>query len=298
MNKSQRYKKILYAFCSGMFLPFFNKDLNKVRKRIESRLTPIYKGFAYEGAAFGIAFIAGFKKGNQGKRFETMVKRMSHTSIYQHYVAFGWYMNFRYGFNPSKYNRIIKQLDKNLGIILFDGVGFKSGFFRCNKNKEIIEKFEAFEQVEHRRVCYQGFGRSLWFTYSFDIDLVIAEIDKLPTQYREDTYSGLGLANAYSFFDQIEYIFSIYHRIPIIYQAAFTQGLAFGFEARRLQDSIYWESIISNISIDYQDQILKWISIVHIIDQELTLENKDNFYIEWIDRVRISLKSFKNAKLH
>ncbi|WP_077702808.1 DUF1702 family protein [Virgibacillus dokdonensis] len=291
-----RYWKILYSFFSGVVLTLKVKDMNKLNVKLNTKFSPFYRGFAFEGAGLGIAILAFSLE--KGKSFEEMTKQLSKKSIYQYYVGLGWFLWFLYGRKKGKYELWLKQIDLRHGIILFDGVGFSSCFKLYKSNPQVINNFKNFNNNQ-QRVCYQGFGRSLWFISRFDIIYVNKEIEKVDLQFQEDVYSGVGIAVAYSWFDRIEQAFMLLDKVPEEFKGPFCQGMAFGYEARRLQDEALWNKHIKAINKSTRQTILKWLFVLK--HTEITVANekeKDNFYLEWVDLLRenIYIKRFNSKK--
>ncbi|MFS0836972.1 DUF1702 family protein [Paenibacillus sp. 1P03SA] len=240
VHYDRKFPQILRAFLSGS-----NWALKPVpgtlrlRYRLESSFEPFYKGFAYEGTGMGLGVKSALFP-SSGKRFEAYIHQLSPGYLYQYYVGLGWYLTIRHGFRYRAYKRWMRQLHPRYAPIVFDGVGFKTALFHYKKNKQIIQKFRHFP-FSCQRVCYQGLGRCLWFLTEFDLQKTAAELENLPAEFRNDAYSGVGLAAAYSFFDEIAFAARTDKQIPVQYRPAFRQGLAFGWEARRLQDPVYWD---------------------------------------------------------
>jgi hypothetical protein len=282
-----RFYQILKAFLTGhnqaLKMPYEKETL---KKSLETEFNPYYRGFAYEGTGMGFAVRSTLYL-NRGYMFEGFIHSLSPNHIYQYYVGLGWWLHMLYGFRKRGYQRWLKQLDQRYSLILFDGVGFRTGIFNYSKNPKIINKFNQFSP-SYKRVCYQGFGRSLWFQKLFNMNEVLIAMEGLPDESLEDTMSGLGLAVAYSMFDDVEYSLRIAKLIPAKYKAAFTQGMAFGWEARYLQNRKYWNQILSGNSEETKQRLNDLIRLVHQAKQ--TLDYTDDYYIQWIDTTRELIK--------
>ncbi|WP_263458282.1 DUF1702 family protein [Sutcliffiella rhizosphaerae] len=288
-GNSKRYKLIFYYFLYGLIITLFSlKNNHKVKNRI-MKVNCHYRGFTYEGAALAIAIKCMLFRNNVEK-FEESTLSLSEGSIYQNYVALGWYLHARHKFKKSKYTYLNTKLNNRLSLIVFDGIGFKASIF--NISGDITDKFNEFE-IDQSRVCYQGYGRSLWFKSGFNIQTALYEIEKVPYKYKADVYSGLGLANAYSFFDKIETTLELTNLIPLDYRVAYIQGLSFGLEARRTQDARYWDETINSLPFSYIDIVNRMITIVHKAIEKFININDKTFYTIWVDEVRKEIKLAK-----
>jgi len=281
---SERFSGVLHAFLSGhnrMLKPFLN--ISNERAGLDADFPPFYRGFAYEGAGMGLGARSSLWGG--GRSFEKSVHELSPASIYQYYVGLGWWLHIRFGYRLKGYRKWLKRLDKRYGPILFDGVGFKTGLFSYAQDPGVVNSFTSFPS-DYQRVCYQGFGRSLWFQNKFRIEPVLEEIVHLSVSYRNDIYSGVGLAVAYSMFDKIELAFKIYRQIPQQYRSPFAQGMAFGWEARRMQDEAYWNNMLETCSIASEKTIKMWVDMVHKAGSAARHGNAETHYVRWMDLTR------------
>ncbi|SDZ40520.1 DUF1702 family protein [Bacillus sp. 166amftsu] len=283
---SERFPLILKSFLSGSNATLaFILDMKKLRKYLECKFPSYYKGFAYEGAGMGFGIRASLST-NKAKAFEKYITKLSPLHKYQFYVGLGWWLLIRYGFQESKYEKWFEKLNAKYCLIALDGVGFRTGLYSLKNDNESFQQFEHLK-TEYQRVCFQGFGRSIWFQSEFQIEESLKRIEFVPEKYKEDALSGLGLAVAYSFFDQLSKSFSIYNSLPMGYKSSFAQGMAFGLEARKLQDPIYWKKIIKELPELNKEYIHPWVQIVHKIENELSSHKVDSlFYLKWMDGVR------------
>lgn len=279
----ERFYQILDAFLTGYNESLsFRKNREMLRSFLDFKLSPYLRGFAYEGTAMGFGAQAHFKS-NRGASFEKSINELDPNHVYQYYVGLGWWLHQIYRFRARGYQRWIKQLNHRYASILFDGVGFKAGIFNYKKNPQVILKFASFAPY-FQRVCYQGFGRSLWFQKLFNINEVLLELEKLPEKHIQDTVSGVGLAVAYSMFDDIEYSLRISKSIPQKYQVSFFQGMSFGWEARRLQNQSYWDERLSTLSMESNTHVKALVNFVHQAKE--SLDETIEYYPSWMSRTR------------
>ncbi|MEC0248484.1 DUF1702 family protein [Paenibacillus chitinolyticus] len=287
----RRFQEILRAFLSGnnyAVNPLMS--ISGIRRRLDRNFEPFYRGFAYEGAGMGLGARASLFGPWKGKKFERYLQELDPGHIYQYYVGLGWWLHARYGFRTSAYRNWVRKIDASYAPILFDGVGFKTGLFEYKQNPDCIDPFNAFNRDE-QRVCYQGFGRSLWFQNRFEIGPVLAEIDRLPEPFRGDALSGVGLAVAYSMFDNLAVILKAYRLVPDSGKASFAQGMAFGWETRRLQDREHWRAVLDRLTFPMQLKIEGWVAAVHQARKDAEAGQPESHYVRWIDRTRHLLQN-------
>ncbi|MEH6989586.1 DUF1702 family protein [Cytobacillus firmus] len=288
---AERFPIILRSFLSGSNAALsFILNMNRLRKYLENTFPSYYKGFAYEGVGMGFGIRASLSI-NNGKTFERYIKKLSPLHKYQYYVGLGWWLLIRYGYREDRYARWLRRVNPKYSLIALDGVGFRTGLFSPKDEFNSFNKFHHFKS-KHQKVCFQGYGRSIWFRSEFRFEESMKELEYVPEEYKGDTLSGLGLAVAYSFFDQLDVSFNIYKSIPNSYKPSFAQGMAFGLEARRLQDPSYWKRTIRDLPELNSKYIQPWISIVHNVENRLSSHKEsDTFYLSWMNEVRKEILS-------
>ncbi len=155
---------------------------------VESEL----RGFAFEGAAMGLALRDLLKPWGRG-RLKPFIEGAGAAHVYMLHVGAGWALA-RLRRDPS---RVLKSFDPLLGWLAVDGYGFHEGFF----------KWPAYVARQERprrlrgyalRVFDQGLGRSLWFVEGADVERVIGTINAFAPERHSDLWSGVGLACAYA----------------------------------------------------------------------------------------------------
>ncbi|WP_340002813.1 DUF1702 family protein [Oceanobacillus sp. FSL K6-0127] len=289
-----RFKNILRSFFIGAFAPLVIPSPILLNKLLERTNSQFYRGFSYEGTGIGFAIKSFFRK-NKASSFESKVNQLSPNSIYQYYVGLGWLLHFIYRYKSKKYADFGQSLNHKYSLIMFDGVGFKIGLFQYFYSKESINLIEKFTENQ-KRVCYQGFGRSLWFISRFNWDTTLKKLEELGETfpYRNDILSGVGLAVAYSKFDDLLLGFKIIDYLKHKNQEdfiSFLQGFAYGLEARRLQDPYLWRSNIDNIPESLKHKVNQLIDYVYSVKNNLDKTcNNHNFYMHWVDGVRQKIK--------
>ncbi|PWW03241.1 uncharacterized protein DUF1702 [Paenibacillus cellulosilyticus] len=284
-----RFPKILRAFLSGnnrVIRPIIR--LEKARDYLED-FDPFYKGFAYEGAGMGFGVKASLWP-NKSKRFERYIRALDPNYLYQYYVGLGWWLHTRYGYRDARYNSWLRTLDPRYASIVFDGIGFKAALFDYPDNPHAYLRFAHFP-LSYRRVCLQGYGRGLWFSNYFSLSDAITAVEQLPVAYRRDAYSGLGLAVAYSYFDRLPFAFEALDQVPAFDQTAFYQGMAFGWEARQLQNASYWEEMLGRFPEEAASRARRAVELVHEAEKRIAKQTDHDrpYYVRWMDEMRYLL---------
>jgi enediyne biosynthesis protein E3 len=293
----KRFLNILLHFFSGALFALLIPHAGLLRLFIQKLTSSFYRGFTDEGTGIGFGIRANLFK-HKGSYFENSIIKLTSRSIYQYYVGLGWWLHFRYKYNVKKYDEWTKELNSKYALILFDGVGFKIGLFKFYQNKKCLHLLENFTEPQ-QRVCYQGFGRSLWFLSKFDCHTAISHLDQLGKEhpFRKDILSGMGLAMAYSKFDDLSLGFSVLSTLPQKDKSSFAQGLAFGLEARKKQYPELWKETLEKLPREIKIQVNDLIQIVYQVEEELdAICNSHDYYLLWIDKIRNNLEG-DNANL-
>ncbi|MBG9794373.1 hypothetical protein ABD76_18410 [Paenibacillus dendritiformis] len=288
----RRFSQILNSFLRGHNLasnPF--TDIDVIRDRFDAEFDDFYRGFAYEGAGMGFGARSMLRPGKRGRTFERYICQLNPDHIYQYYVGLGWWLYTMYRFRPSPYQRWIRNMDPYYAPMLYDGVGFKAGLFDYGINPSLIHHLKCMGESPLRVGC-QGYGRSLWFQCRYEILPVLSILANAPQEVRQDLMSGVGLAVAYSLFDNPERVQGICRVIPESYLASFKQGMAFGWEARKLQNGKYWDELTNTFDQAWSSKMEDGVKAVHLARELVGSSNPETHYIRWMDKTRQFMKNY------
>ncbi|MFD2762699.1 DUF1702 family protein [Micromonospora eburnea] len=202
-------------------------DLEPALERVPTR----FRGFAYEGAAMGLAIRDAMPFG--GGRVEKFLAGPGAPHVYMAYVGIGWAMARLPRFRWSR----LHAPDPLLRWLVLDGYGFHQAYFHTHKY--VVEQFrhERFpwpvddDTGYATRVIDQGIGRALWFVGGADVLQVSRLVEAFAESRRADLYSGVGLAATYAGgVDETE-LRELWRRAGA-YRAHLAQGSAFAAAAR------------------------------------------------------------------
>jgi len=187
----RRLEQIGIIFLSGYHAALEETGFISLAHRL-SAVDAELRGFAYEGAAMGLALLDCFTPWRKD-RWRTFTERMGQSHIYMMHVGLGWALaRLRKSVTAH-----LAQLDPLLGWLAVDGYGFHEGYFnwpRYSEGREIPARLNSYEQ----RVFDQGLGRSVWFVKGADVAAVARAINAFPAARRDDLWSGVGLGCAYA----------------------------------------------------------------------------------------------------
>jgi hypothetical protein len=165
-----------------------NETLARELKAMESE----WRGFAFEGAAMGLALLDRLTPWRR-TRIKNFLHEAGDAHAYMVHVGIGWV----WARMPFGFRRAQKKLDPLLGWLAFDGWGFHEGFFHWPKyiaGQPPPKKLKGYE----RRVFDQGLGRSFWFVNGGNIGLIAQTIANFSADRQADLWSGIGLAATYA----------------------------------------------------------------------------------------------------
>ncbi|HEU4834111.1 MAG TPA: DUF1702 family protein [Pyrinomonadaceae bacterium] len=187
----RRLEQIGIVFLSGYHAALEESGFVSLSRRLTTVDSDL-RGFAFEGAAMGLALLDCFTPWRKD-RWRTFTERLAQPHIYMMHVGLGWALaRLRRSVTPY-----LTRLDPLLGWLVVDGYGFHEGYFgwpRYIERQAIHERLNGYE----RRVFDQGLGRSLWFVKGADVAAVVSTINAFPFERRNDLWSGVGLASAYA----------------------------------------------------------------------------------------------------
>jgi len=186
-----RLEQIGFTFLSGYHAALEETGFVPLARRL-ANVEEELRGFAFEGAAMGLALLDCFTPWRRD-RWSTFTERLAEPHIYMMHVGLGWALARLRRSVPSH----LTKLDPLLRWLVVDGYGFHEGYFswpRYVEQRAIPTQLNGYEQ----RVFDQGLGRSIWFVKGASVAAVGNAINSFPYTRRDDLWSGAGLACAYA----------------------------------------------------------------------------------------------------
>jgi hypothetical protein len=212
----QRLEQIGQIFLLG-YQAALNDDRPEGLVRQLNAIEIELRGFAFEGAAMGLALLDGLTPWPwKRNRVQSFLKGAGSEYAYMVYVGVGWALaRLPWGIewylaqlnktlsatlSPSHRERcwgMEGDIDPVLGWLVLDGYGFHQGYFGWQRH---IQEMAVPPRLSGYacRVFDQGLGRSLWFVKGADVRRIHHAIEKFSPSRRADLWSGVGLACAYA----------------------------------------------------------------------------------------------------
>jgi hypothetical protein len=190
-------------------------------------VTPELQGFAYEGAAMGLAILDRLLPG-KGTRLRRYLAGVGSAHVYMLHVGAGWAAARL----PFRLESTLCRLDSLLGWLAVDGYGFHEGYFHWPVS--VVK--QARPKGVNGYACRafdQGLGRSLWFVNGADVELIPSTIADFPEPRRADLWSGVGLACTYAGGVGRDAVAALVEAAGS-YRPELAQGAAFAAKARLL----------------------------------------------------------------
>lgn len=187
----ERLEQIGQAFVWGYHAVLEDDKFKALVPRLKS-LDLERQGFAFEGAAMGLAlldFITPWRK----DRVRSFLRGAGDAHAYMVHVGAGWML----ARTPGKIGPRLARFDPLLRWLVVEGYGFHEGFFhwpRYIQGQPHPPRLAGYE----RRAFDQGFGRCLWFIDGGDVSHMAQTIPAFPAERRADLWSGVGLAATYA----------------------------------------------------------------------------------------------------
>lgn len=149
-------------------------------------------GFAYEGVGLGLAALDVLMPTK--RRTWALATGPGEPYIYGIYLGAGMALA-RMRVDAEKFRRRLQ--DPVFGWVVMDGYGFHQGFFAHEKyvtHQRLPRRLHGYS----RRVFDHGMGRSIWFSFSADVERVRTAIDAFAESRQGDLWEGVGLACGYT----------------------------------------------------------------------------------------------------
>lgn len=185
---SERVQDARTAFLQG-----FRKSLKVSSDALTQffKIEPFYtRGFALEGAAMALTLLDEFNPASQNQLNEFLHGRSTEEKVLGA-IGVGW-ASARLG-KPFDWKP--KALDSQEMASVVDGYGFHQGIFHPHRFTG-----RGFPMAECKFSTYYdiGLGRSLWFIYIGNVDLIVNAINKFLLDRHESLWRGVGIACAFT----------------------------------------------------------------------------------------------------
>jgi hypothetical protein len=221
----ERLEKIGRTFLAGYHFAVESGSASALESKLEQVELEL-RGFAYEGAAMGLALLERVTPWPSARISKFLAGR-GDAHAYMIHVGLGWV----WARVPFGFRRWHRKLDPLLGWLAFDGWGFHEGFFHWPKyvaGQPAPKRLAGYE----RRVFDQGLGRSFWFANGGNAELVAQAIAVFSPNRQPDLWSGIGLAATYAGMVSEEVLRNLRERAGQ-FHPQLAQGAAFAAKARQ-----------------------------------------------------------------
>lgn len=187
----EQLEKIGPAFAAGYHAALEDDDFAALVPKLSAQ-SPEFRGFAFEGAAMGLALLDWLTPWKRS-RVQAFLQGPADGYTYLVHVGAGWIFARR----PGTVERTLARFDPLLRWLVMDGYGFHEGFFhwpRYIQGQRIPSRVSGYAA----RAFDQGLGRSLWFVDGADAALIPRTIAGFQRARQGDLWSGLGLGATYA----------------------------------------------------------------------------------------------------
>ena len=163
--------------------------------RVLNRITPEFRGFAFEGAAMALELLDHLTPWSK-RRLQLFLAQEGKTHVYMVHVGAGWAFA-RLPWLRWNIERVFSKYDHLLRWLVIDGFGFHEGYFNAHKVIRAGKKPRRLSGYG-LRAFDQGLGRSLWFVEGADVTVIASTIAAFEQSRHRDLWSGVGLACTYA----------------------------------------------------------------------------------------------------
>ena len=221
-----RLEHVGIIFLLGYHAALQENESEALSNRLE-QIAAEYRGFAFEGAAMGLALRDAMVPGSS--RLPEFIAGAGKRHIYMLHVGAGW-AYARVPWLRWSIETVLRKFDPVLRWLVLDGYGFHQGYFHFSTPlNSAVNRLSP----DARHIFYQGFGRSLWFVHGCDFHQIAITISGFPVIYQADAWSGIGLACTYAGGATAP---DMEDAISLVgcFTSALAQGAAFAAKARQI----------------------------------------------------------------
>ncbi len=190
---------------------------------------PELRGFAYEGAAMGLALLDELSPWGR-RRLPDLLDGAGRAHAYMIHVGAGWAIA-RVPWLRWSVWRAVSRLDPLLRWLAVDGYGFHEGYFHWREYSNKPARLNRLHGYA-RHAFAQGLGRCLWFIEGAEVARIATAISMLPPTLEADLWSGVGLACTYAGGVDRASVSQL-RELAGTHQAKLAQGAAFAAKTRQ-----------------------------------------------------------------
>jgi hypothetical protein len=275
-----RIDAVLSAFAGG-FNAMIALPSASGWERYCARLPTLCQPFAHEGASMGYTLRRLFRFDPADFERRTVSRHPQFRYLY--YVGLGFWSGMR-NHDGQRLARVVAGLDPLHGALCYDGYGFKHGFFDYPKDPAALRRLDSLDGYA-RSVAYQGVGRSLFFYYMREPDVLIEHIDRLGG-HAPDAASGAGLAAVFIFHDRLDIALEAAGRLPAAWQSDVHLGMCFGLKARSINDPARFERDVDTLPPAGAAAARAAIRECDRVEAEVRADGAADGYRRWREAVR------------
>jgi hypothetical protein len=216
------------AFVEGYNCAVAKPQAAEITARL-NEIEPMYRGFAFEGAAMALALFDFITPWDRGRFDRFLATKAGDSHVYMLYVGAGWAMA-RIPWVRRNFERAMLRYPPLYRWLTLDGYGFHQGFFHYHEH---VAEQRVPRGLSHHAACVfdQGLGRSMWFSCGADAERIAATVAAFPVPRQSDLWSGLGLAAAYAGGVERGVLEDVLNAAGL-FAANLAQGAAFAAKAR------------------------------------------------------------------
>ncbi|MDF0531674.1 DUF1702 family protein [Tsukamurella sp. 8F] len=185
-----QFGPVIEALAAGYNASLEDASLPALVPKLEA-MDPVLHGFAYEGAAMGLAVLDILAPGK--RRIAEFVNGPGSHHPATIYVGAGMALA-RLRRRPERY---VGRIDHVLGWAVVDGVGFHEGFF-FRQRSIIQQQLPGYLSHTGRELFDQGLGRSLWFSSAANVSAVEDTIKAFPSERHPGLWQGAAIACSFA----------------------------------------------------------------------------------------------------
>jgi hypothetical protein len=256
-----------------------------------NKIATMFRGFAFEGAAMGLALLDLITPWNRRRFQQLLDSPAGDAHLYLLYVGAGWGIA-RVPWARGGFERTMTRYDRLYRWLALDGFGFHQGFFYT---RNYVEGQATWPRLSHHaaQVFDQGLGRSMWFSHGGDPARLAASVAAFPADRRSDLWSGVGLGASYAGGVERDWLEELRERAGE-YAAHLAQGAAFAAKARQRAGNLVPHTEMA-CDVFCRLPAAKAAAVTDDCLKELPADGAEPAYQVWRRRIREQLALRKEA---
>jgi tetratricopeptide (TPR) repeat protein len=236
-----RVNSIAYGMITGFMAEMEGDPAAELRTKAAA-VDSFTRPFFHEGLGMGYAASVSIDDVRELRTMSEAMNSIDPKFQRLHLAGAGMWFGLESADNAGRIAEAFRQLGPFGEAYAYEGYGFARTLFYYKNDAQVLELQGQLRPAAAANY-YHGVGRAFWILSGADPNAAEANLQRIPSAYVEDAYSGYGMGMA---FTQVDDVAAVFRRVKEgeSHQAQLLTGITMGLFIRRLGDPGYVDALL------------------------------------------------------